>query len=83
VLDLSVGNFHLATSLRMVGIGYFVCDRVLEKRSFEKLVAKVLISVTNDGLRSTEFAENVGLDEFYHDLVIIGLCGKTSTHLET
>jgi hypothetical protein len=55
----------------------------LRKWSFEKLVAKVLISITNDGLRSTEFAENVGLDEFYHVLVIIGLCGKTSTHLET
>jgi hypothetical protein len=35
----------------------------------------VLPSVTDDGSRSTESTEDVGLDEFYHNLVIIGLGG--------
>ena len=52
-----------------------MCNRVLEKQGFEKPVAKVLASVINDGLRSTKSVEDVGLDEFYHDLVIIGLGG--------
>jgi hypothetical protein len=75
VLDLLVGNFHLSTGLRMVGSGYFVCDRVFEKQGFEKPVAKVLTFVTNDGPRGTESTENVGLDEFDHNLVIISLGG--------
>ena len=75
MLDLSVGNFYLATSLRMVGSGYLVCNRVLEKQSFEKPVAEVLAFVIDDGTGSTEFAENVGLDEFHYNLVIISLGG--------
>jgi hypothetical protein len=74
VIDLLVGNFHLATGLRMEGSG-FVCDGVLEKQGLEKSVAKVLISAIDDGPRSTKSTKNVGLDEFYHDLVIIGLGG--------
>jgi hypothetical protein len=73
VLDLSVGNFHLATRLRMVGSGYFVCDGIFKEQGLEKSVAKVLTSVTNDGTWGTESAENVGLDEFDHNLVIISL----------
>ena len=75
MLDLPVGNFYLATSLRMVGSGYLVCNEVLEKQGFEKLVAEVFASVTNDGSRSTESAEDVGLDEFNYNLVIISLGG--------
>jgi hypothetical protein len=75
MLDLSVGNFHLTTSPRMVGSGYFVCNRVFEKQGFEKLVAKVLTFVIDDGSGSTESIEDVGLDEIYYNLVIIGLGG--------
>jgi len=77
VLDLPVGNFHLASSLRMVGIGYFVCDRIFKEQGFEKSVAKVLTSGTNDGPWGTESVENVGLDEFDHNLVIISLGGHS------
>ena len=73
MLDLLVEDFHLSTSLRMVGSGYFVCNRVFEKQGFEKLVAKVLTSVVDNYLGSTESAEDVGLDEFYHNLMIVGL----------
>jgi hypothetical protein len=75
MLDLPVGDFHLATSLKMVGSGYFVCNGVLKKQGFDKPVPKVLTSITDDGPRSTESVEDVGLDEFYHNLVIIGLGG--------
>jgi hypothetical protein len=73
MLDPPVGNFYLATSLRMVGSGYLVYNEVLEKQGFEKLVVEVLASVTDDGLGSTKSAEDVGLDEFHYHLVIIGL----------
>jgi hypothetical protein len=73
MLDPPVGNFYLATSLRMVGSGYLVCNEVLEKQGFEKPVVEVLASVTDDGLGSTKSAEDVGLDEFHYHLVIIGL----------
>jgi hypothetical protein len=75
MLDFPVKEFYLATSLTMVWSGYFMCDRVLEKQGFEKLVAKVLTSVTDDGLGSTESTEDVILDEFYYNLVIISLGG--------
>jgi hypothetical protein len=52
-----------------------MCDRVLEKQGFEEPVAKVLTSVTDDGLGSTESTEDVVLDEFYYNLVIISLGG--------
>jgi hypothetical protein len=42
VLNLPVGNFHLATSLRMVGSGYFVCDRIFKEQGLEKPVKKCL-----------------------------------------
>ena len=57
----------------MVGSGYFVCNRVLEKQGFVKPVSEVLASVTDDGSGSTESNEDVGLDEFYYNLVIISL----------
>lgn len=57
----------------MEGSGYFVCDRVFEEQGFEKPVAKVLTTVTNDGPKGTESAKNVGLDEFDHKIVIISL----------
>jgi hypothetical protein len=75
MLDFPIGNFYLATSLRMVGSGDLMCNGVLEKQGFEKTVAKVLASIVDDGLGSTKSAEDVGLDEFYHHLVIIGLGG--------
>jgi hypothetical protein len=75
MLDLSVGNFYLATSLRMVGSGYLMCNRVLEKQGFEEPVAKVLASVIDDGSESTKSAEDVGLDEFHYHLVIVSLGG--------
>jgi hypothetical protein len=50
-----------------------VCNGVLEKQGFVEPVAEVLTSVIDDGSGSTESAEDVGLDEFYHNLVIIGL----------
>jgi hypothetical protein len=62
MLDFLVGDFYLATSLRMVGSGYLMSNKVLEKQGFEKPVAKVLASVTDDGSRSTKSAEDVGLD---------------------
>jgi hypothetical protein len=77
VLDLPVGNFYLATSLRMVGGGYLVCNRVLEKQGFEKPVAEVLASVTDDGSGSTKSTEDVGLNEFHYHLVVIGLGGHS------
>jgi hypothetical protein len=57
----------------MVGSGYFVCNGVLEKQGFVEPVTEVLTSIIDDGSGSTESAEDVGLDEFYHNLVIIGL----------
>jgi hypothetical protein len=75
MLDFLVGDFYLVTSLRMVWSGYFICNKVLEKQGFEELVAEVLTSITDDGLGSTESAKDVGLNEFYHNLVIIGLDG--------
>jgi hypothetical protein len=75
MLDFPVENFFLAISLRMVGSGYLMSNRVLEKQGFEKPVAKVLASVIDDGLGSTKSAEDVGLDEFHYPLVIIGLGG--------
>jgi hypothetical protein len=75
MLDLPVGNFYLATSLRMVGSGYLMSNGVLEKQGFKKPVAKVFASVTDDSSGSTKFAEDVGLDEFHYHLVIIGLGG--------
>jgi hypothetical protein len=59
----------------MVWSGYFMCNEVLEKQGFEEPIIEVLTSVTDDGSGGTEFAEDVGLDEFYHNLVIIGLGG--------
>jgi hypothetical protein len=59
----------------MVGSGYLMSNGVLGKQGFEKSVAKVLASVTDDGLGSTKSAEDVGLDEFHYHLVIIGLGG--------
>ena len=50
-------------------------DGVLEKQGFEKPVAKVLTSIIDDGPGRTESAKDVGLDEFYHKFVIIGLSG--------
>ena len=44
-----------------------MCNGVLEKQGFEKPVAKVLTSVTDDGPGRTESIEDVGLDEFYHN----------------
>jgi hypothetical protein len=75
MLDLPVGDFYLATSLRMVGSGYLMSNRVLEKQGFKKPVAKVLASVTKDGSGSTKSAEDVGLDEFHYHLVVIGFGG--------
>jgi hypothetical protein len=75
MFNFPIGDFHLATSLRMVWSGYFVCNGVLEKQGFEKPIAKVLTSITNDGPGSTKSAKDVGLDEFYNNLVIIGLGG--------
>jgi hypothetical protein len=77
MLDLPVGDFHLATSLRMVWSGYFVCKRVFEEQGFDEPVAEVLTSVTDDGSGSTKSVEDVGLDEFYHNLVILGLGGHS------
>ena len=68
MLDLPVGNFYLATSLRMVGSGYLVCNGVLKKQGFEKPVAEVLASITNDGSGSTESDADVGLDDFTRTL---------------
>jgi hypothetical protein len=59
----------------MVGSGYLVCNGVLEKQGFEKPVAEVLASVTDDGSGCTKSAEDVGLDEFHYHFVIIGLGG--------
>ena len=65
MLDLPIGNFHLATSLRMVRNGCFVHDEVHEKLGFEKPIAKVLTFITDDDVPgSTESTEDVGLDEF-------------------
>jgi hypothetical protein len=75
MLDLPVGNFYLATSLRLVGRGHLMCNGVLEKQGFEEPVAKVLASVTDDGSESTKSAEDVGLDEFHYHLVIVSLGG--------
>jgi hypothetical protein len=75
MLDLPVENFYLATSLRMVGSGYLMSNRVLEKQGFKKPVAKVLAFVTDDGSGSNKSTEDVGLDEFHYHLVIIGLGG--------
>jgi hypothetical protein len=75
MLDLPVGNFYLATSLRMIGSGYLMCNGVLKKQGFEKPVAEMLASITDDGSGSTKSAEDVGLDEFHYHLVIIGLGG--------
>jgi hypothetical protein len=75
MLDLPVGDFHMATSLRMVWSDYFMCNRVFEEQGFDEPLAEVLTSITDDGLGSTESAEDVGLDEFYDNLVIIGLVG--------
>jgi hypothetical protein len=63
MLDLPIGDFYLATNLRMVWSSYFVCNGVLEKQGFEELVAEVLTSVTDGGSGSTKSAEDVGLDE--------------------
>jgi hypothetical protein len=72
MLDLPVGDFYLATSLRMLGSGYLMSNRVLEKQGFKKPVAKVLASVIDDGSRSTKSAEDVGLDEFHYHLGLGG-----------
>ena len=47
----------------MVGSGYLVCNRVLEKQGFEKPFTEVLASVTDDGLGSTKSSKDVGLNE--------------------
>jgi hypothetical protein len=73
MLDLPVGNFYLATGLRMVRSGYLMSNGVLEKQGFKKPVAKVLASVTDNGPVSTKSAEDVGLDEFHYHFVIIGV----------
>ena len=52
-----------------------MCNRVLEKQGFEKPVAEMLTSVTDDGSRSIKSTEDVGLDEFHYNLVIISLGG--------
>jgi hypothetical protein len=67
----------LATSLRMVGDGYLVCNGVLEKQGFEKLVAEVFASITDDGLGSTKSTEDAGFDEFHYHFVIVGLGGHS------
>jgi hypothetical protein len=61
----------------MVGSGYFVCDGIFKEQRLEKTIAKVLTSITNDGPWGTESTENVGLDEFDHNLVIISLGGHS------
>jgi hypothetical protein len=75
MLDFLVGNFYLATGLRVGRSGYLMSNGVLEKQGFQKPVAKVLASVTDDSSGSTKSAEDVGLDEFHYHLVIIGLGG--------
>jgi hypothetical protein len=75
MLDFLVGDFYLATSLKMVGSDYLMSNEVLEKQGFEKPVVKVLASITDNGSGSTKPAEDVGLDEFHYHLVIIGLGG--------
>jgi hypothetical protein len=75
MLDLPVGNFYLATSLRMVGSGYLVCNGVLEKQGFEEPVQKCLPPSLMMARGVSESAEDVGLDEFHYHLVIIGLGG--------
>jgi hypothetical protein len=52
-----------------------VYDRVLEEQGFEKLAAKVLTSITNDGSKGTKSVENICLYESDHNLVIVGLGG--------
>jgi hypothetical protein len=75
MLNLLVGDFYLATSLRMVRSGYLMSNKVLEKQGFKIPIAKVLASVIDDGSWSTKSAEDVGLDEFHYHLVIIGFGG--------
>jgi hypothetical protein len=77
MLNLPVGDFYLATSLRMVGNGYLMSNKVLEKQGFKIPVAKVLASITDDGSKSTKSAEDVDLDEFHYHLVIIGFGGHS------
>jgi hypothetical protein len=54
-----------------------VRDGIFKEQDLEKPVAKVLTSITNDCLWGTESVENVGLDEFNHNLVIISLGGRS------
>jgi hypothetical protein len=75
MLDLPVGDFYLATSLRMVGRGYFMRNRVLEKQGSEESIVKVLAFVTDDGSGSTKSTKDVGLDEFHYHLVVVSLGG--------
>jgi hypothetical protein len=82
MLDLPVGNFYLATGLRMVRSGYLMSNGVLEKQGFKKPVAKVLASVTDNGPVSTKSAEDVGFDEFHYHFVIIGLPLPKCTHTQ-
>jgi hypothetical protein len=59
----------------MIESGYLMCNEVIDKQGFEKLVAEVLAFVIDDGSRSIKSTEDVGLDEFHYQLVIIGLGG--------
>jgi hypothetical protein len=77
MLDLPVRDFYLATGLRMVRSGYLMSNGVLEKQGFKKPVTKVFASVTDDSSRGTKSAEDVSLDEFHDNLVIIGLGGHS------
>jgi hypothetical protein len=49
----------------------------LRSKVLRNQFAEVLTSVIDDGSGSIESAKDVGLDEFYHNLVIIGLGGHS------
>ena len=58
VLDLSVGNFNMATRLRVICSCYLVLHTILLQQPLEHLVYKVCSSVAEDHSRNSKPWEN-------------------------
>ena len=82
MLDLSIGNFNLSTSLWVIWSGNLVGDEILLHQLLKNSVAKMLISITYDCSRYTKTSKDSVSQILDPNFVVIGLACNNLHPLE-
>ena len=77
MLNLTIGNFDLATLLWVIRGGNLVGDEVLLHQLLKNLVAEMLASITYDCLRCTEPSKDSVSQKLDHNSVVISLASNS------